>query len=178
MWNSFVQSTRILRDLKWNWIFSTYLRQRNPNITFHQNPFSGSPVVAWGRRTDGHDEANGRSSQFRESAGKDVLIQVGQTSANFCRQTPLLCERNDDLFHPKTKQNKKKTKGKVREGIKATASPSATFLVYVALTASYKRWKGSCVYGGNVRHRKGWRRPPARKFFNCHATAFTDADLE
>jgi hypothetical protein len=41
--------------------------KKNSNTKFHQNPSSGSRVVSCGR-TDRHDEANSRFSQFYECA--------------------------------------------------------------------------------------------------------------
>jgi hypothetical protein len=49
-----------LPDFNKTWIFST-------DIKFHENPSSGSQVVLCGR-TDRHDVANSRFSQFRERA--------------------------------------------------------------------------------------------------------------
>ena len=52
-------------NLNETWIFSTDFRKCS-HIKFHQNPSSGSGVVPCGRtdgKTDGHDEANSRSSQ-------------------------------------------------------------------------------------------------------------------
>jgi hypothetical protein len=45
-------------------------RKKSSNTKFHQNPSSGRRVVPRGRkgRTDGHDEANSRFSQFYECA--------------------------------------------------------------------------------------------------------------
>jgi hypothetical protein len=47
--------------------FSRQIFEKSTNIKFHENPSCGSRVVACGR-TDGHDEANIRYSQFYESA--------------------------------------------------------------------------------------------------------------
>jgi len=49
--------------------FSEQIFERYSNIKFHENPSSGSRVVPF-ERTDRrrHDVANGRSSQFYESA--------------------------------------------------------------------------------------------------------------
>ena len=58
-------SFRILIKLE----FSQQIVEKRSNIKFHQNPFSGSRVVPLGqRKTDGHDEANSRFSQFSERA--------------------------------------------------------------------------------------------------------------
>ena len=45
----------------------TVLYRFSKNTKFHENPSSGSPIVQCGR-TDGHDEANSRFSQFCKSA--------------------------------------------------------------------------------------------------------------
>ena len=42
-------------------------KKKRSNIKFHKDLSSGRRVVACGR-TDGHDEANSRFSQFRERA--------------------------------------------------------------------------------------------------------------
>jgi hypothetical protein len=47
----------------------SFFFEKYSNIKFHENPSSGSRVVPCGR-TDGHDEANSRFLQFRESASK------------------------------------------------------------------------------------------------------------
>jgi hypothetical protein len=49
--------------------FSGQIFEKSSNIQFHENPPSGSRVVAceW---TDRHEEANSRSSQFCELAQK------------------------------------------------------------------------------------------------------------
>ena len=47
--------------------FSRHIFEKYSNIKFHENPTSGSRVVPQGqldRRTDKHDEANSRFSQF------------------------------------------------------------------------------------------------------------------
>ena len=44
------------------------------SINFHQDPSSGSRVLTWGR-TDRHDEANRRFSQFCESAYNNTLFR-------------------------------------------------------------------------------------------------------
>jgi hypothetical protein len=49
----------------------------------------------------------------------------------------------------------KKNEDKIRGSIKASAPSSAEFLVEVIVTHSSKRWKGPCVYGCKMRHRKG-----------------------
>jgi len=51
--------------------FSRHIFKKYSNIKFDENPPSGSPFVPCGqtvRRTDRHDEDNGRSSQFCERA--------------------------------------------------------------------------------------------------------------
>jgi len=45
--------------------FYRHIVEKSSNIKFHENPSSGSRVVPC-RRTDRHDEANIRSSQFCE----------------------------------------------------------------------------------------------------------------
>ena len=64
--------------------------EKYSNIKFHDNPFRGSRVVPYGR-TDGHDEANSRFSQFCEGAKKKKqtkAIPLQSTSkcnvANMC----------------------------------------------------------------------------------------------
>jgi hypothetical protein len=55
-----------LPDFDETWIFEKYC-----NINFHENPSTGSRVVpCWlmDGRTDRHEEANSRSSQFCEHA--------------------------------------------------------------------------------------------------------------
>jgi len=75
--------------------FSRRLSQKYSNIKFHENPSTGSRVVPCGQadgRTDRHDEANSRFSQFCERALKfnkavqrqDTLVQIEfQTLQNF-----------------------------------------------------------------------------------------------
>jgi len=46
---------------------SRHIFGKSSNIKFHKNPSSGSRAVPCGR-TEGHDEANSRFSQFRERA--------------------------------------------------------------------------------------------------------------
>ena len=53
--------------------FSRQIFQKRSNIKFHQNPSNGSRVLLRERkdgRTDEHDEANSRVSQFYERAYK------------------------------------------------------------------------------------------------------------
>ena len=55
-------------DFNETWIFSIYFK-KSSNIKFHENPSSVSRVVPYGwaeGRTDRHDEANSRFSQFCE----------------------------------------------------------------------------------------------------------------
>ena len=56
-----------LSDLNGTLIFSIDFRKKYSNIEYRENPFSGSRVVPFGR-TDRHDEANSRFSQFYERA--------------------------------------------------------------------------------------------------------------
>jgi len=49
--------------------FSRQIFEKSSNIKLHKNLFSGSRVVPC-ERTDIHDEANSRLSQFSESAYK------------------------------------------------------------------------------------------------------------
>jgi hypothetical protein len=52
--------------------FSRHIfEKKTSNIEFHENPSSKSRVVLYGR-TDGHDEANTRSSQFYEKAPQKI----------------------------------------------------------------------------------------------------------
>jgi hypothetical protein len=52
------------------------------NTKFHQNPSSGSEVVPR-RRTEGHDEANSRFSQFCKRAQKYELLHNTMVMVNF-----------------------------------------------------------------------------------------------
>jgi hypothetical protein len=54
--------------------FYLHIVGKSSNIKFHENPSSGSRVVSCGR-TDGHEEAFGRFSQFCERAQKAVPRQ-------------------------------------------------------------------------------------------------------
>jgi hypothetical protein len=49
--------------------FSQQIFEKSSNITFCENPSSGSQVVKY-RQTDGHDEANSRFWQFCKRAYK------------------------------------------------------------------------------------------------------------
>ena len=51
--------------------FSRQTFEKYSDTKFHEKPSNGSRVVVYGRtdaRTDGHDEANSRLSQFCDSA--------------------------------------------------------------------------------------------------------------
>ena len=56
----------VLSDFNENLTLSAIFENYS-TIKFHENPSSGSRVVAR-RQTDGHDEANSRFSQFCETA--------------------------------------------------------------------------------------------------------------
>ena len=59
--------------------FSRHICKKHLNITFRENPFSGSLVIPFGRtytQTVGHDDANSAFSQFRERAYKELLYAV------------------------------------------------------------------------------------------------------
>jgi len=64
---AFTQSTRHSCQILMKHEFSRQVSKKYSNINFHENPSSGSRVVPSGR-TDGHDEPNGRFSQFGERA--------------------------------------------------------------------------------------------------------------
>jgi len=49
-------------------VFSRHIFEKFPNIKFHENPCSGMRFFDEDRRTDRHNEANSRSSQFCERA--------------------------------------------------------------------------------------------------------------
>jgi hypothetical protein len=61
-----VKYSLFLSDFNETLTFSTVL-EKSSNVKFHENPSSGSRVVPCGR-TDWHDEANNRFSQFWERA--------------------------------------------------------------------------------------------------------------
>ena len=79
-WSSFDQKMYIglhvkcplfLSDFYEAFTFSTVFLKKKRNIKFHENSFGGSRVVLCGQtdgRTDRHDEANSRFSQFFEGA--------------------------------------------------------------------------------------------------------------
>jgi hypothetical protein len=48
--------------------FSRQIFKKYSNIKFHENPSSGAELFHAGGQTDGHDEANSRSSSFCEGA--------------------------------------------------------------------------------------------------------------
>jgi len=50
--------------------FSREILEKHSNTTFHENPSSESRFILY-RQTDGHDEANSRSSQSWEGASKE-----------------------------------------------------------------------------------------------------------
>jgi hypothetical protein len=52
--------------------FSRQVFEKYSAIKFHDNPSSGSRVVAYGQ--DGHDEANSHVSQFCERAQIGVFL--------------------------------------------------------------------------------------------------------
>jgi hypothetical protein len=64
--NVFMLSTRYSCRILMKREFSRQIFEEHSNIKFHQNPFSGSRVVACGQ-TEGH-EANSRFSKFCERA--------------------------------------------------------------------------------------------------------------
>jgi len=49
--------------------FSRHIFKKFSHVKFHENPSCGSRVVPCGR-TDAHDVANGRFSQFRNAPNK------------------------------------------------------------------------------------------------------------
>jgi len=63
----FMLSTRYSCQILMKIQFSRQIFQKCKNIKFHENPSSGSRVVACGR-TDRHDEVNSNFSQFCEGA--------------------------------------------------------------------------------------------------------------
>jgi hypothetical protein len=68
-----VKYSLFLSDFNETRFFPTDFRKKSSNVKFHENPSSRSRVVPCGRagrRTDGHDEANSRFSQFCERAQK------------------------------------------------------------------------------------------------------------
>jgi hypothetical protein len=52
--------------------FSRHIFKKYSNIEFHKNPFSGSPIVPYGRK-DRHDEANSHFLNF-PNAPKNCLM--------------------------------------------------------------------------------------------------------
>jgi hypothetical protein len=60
-------NVHVIPDCNETWIFPTEF-QKTSNIIFRKNPSNGSRVVHADGRTDGHDKANSRFSQFCESA--------------------------------------------------------------------------------------------------------------
>jgi hypothetical protein len=67
MYESHMQSTRYTSQISIKLEFSRQILEKYSNITFHENPSSGSRVVPCGG-TDRHDEAYSRFSQFCERA--------------------------------------------------------------------------------------------------------------
>jgi predicted SnoaL-like aldol condensation-catalyzing enzyme len=60
-------TVRSYRQISMKLEFSRQIFVKYWNTTFHEKPSSGSRVVPYGR-TDTHDEADGRFSQFCERA--------------------------------------------------------------------------------------------------------------
>ena len=71
--------------------FPRYIFEKYSNIKFHENPSSGSRVDLYGR-TDRHDEANSRCSQFCERAKQNCsaseLQRLGMKKPSI-REMPL-----------------------------------------------------------------------------------------
>jgi hypothetical protein len=79
-------SCQILMKLK----FSRQIFEKYPNVIFHENNPSGNRVVPCGRterRTDRHDEANSRSSQFCETPKNDFEFIHKEILLYYIKQT-------------------------------------------------------------------------------------------
>ena len=70
-WSLYKETCQILMTLE----FSLQIFEKSSNIKFRKNPSSGSRLVPCGR-TERHDEAIGRFSQFWDTGVKSVLYTV------------------------------------------------------------------------------------------------------
>ena len=78
-----MHSTRYYRHILMKFEFSQQIFEKSSNIQLHENPPLESRVVPWGQidgqtdgRTNKHDEANSRFSQFCEGAKDDIAHSI------------------------------------------------------------------------------------------------------
>jgi len=73
--------------------FSVYFRKKRSNLKFHENPSSGSRVVALGQ-TDRCDEVSSRFSQFSERAYKLINVLLSSTTKRLPIDTHIVVQHN------------------------------------------------------------------------------------
>jgi len=79
-----VKYTSLLSDFKENGIFSTGFSKRTQTHNFIEMRPLGSGFFLAGERTERHDEANSRFSQFFQKAPKNQFRFYSQHSVSYC----------------------------------------------------------------------------------------------